>query len=320
MSGFIALHREAKEHPLFAGEAARFGAWFWMVATACWKPTRFSISGATITLERGQLCVSRAQLATAWGWSPSAVERFLTRLQTEQMIERATGQGRTIITICNYDKYQDFGEQPGQATGQATGQRSDSHRTTKEQGNKGTIEEEPNGSPSNAGDAGEDLFGGQLEGGKKPAAKSKPSAKVKRQPADPLPDWIPLPAWEGFLEMRKENGKSPTPRAIELLITKLEKLRSNGHDPGAVLDQSTLNNWTGIFELKDQANGNRNQNDWRSTAGNSGPTRVDGFTAAINEAVANSRSGAPAGEARRYDAGSGDGVGELRPARRAIVR
>lgn len=138
MSGFIVLHRDATEHPLLLGDAARFGAWFWLVAKACWKPTRFNLSGKLVTLERGQLCVSRAQLSAAWGMSPSAVERFLTRLETEQMIGRATGQGRTIITIENYDKYQVANEQTGQATGQATGQPPDSHRTTKEQGNKGT--------------------------------------------------------------------------------------------------------------------------------------------------------------------------------------
>src|SRR3546814_1895901 len=79
------------------------------------------------------------------------------------MIERATGQGRTIITICNYDKYQDIGEESGQATGQDTGQRPDSDRTTKEQGNHGTIvDEEANASPSTA------------RGARKPAKRKSP--------------------------------------------------------------------------------------------------------------------------------------------------
>lgn len=136
MSGFAALHREATEHPLFDGDVARFGAWFWLVANACWKSTKHDINGKIITLKRGQICVSRTRLAKAWGWSPSAVERFLTRLQTEQMIGRATGQGKSVITILNYEKYQDIKQETGQATGQATGQRSDSDRTTKEQGNQ----------------------------------------------------------------------------------------------------------------------------------------------------------------------------------------
>src|SRR3546814_16859305 len=75
----------------------------------------------------------RHQLAAEWGMSPSAVERFLTRLQTEQMIEQDTGQGRSIITICNYDKYQHAKKEAGQASGQVTGQGPDSHRTTNKQ-------------------------------------------------------------------------------------------------------------------------------------------------------------------------------------------
>jgi len=137
VTGFVALDRSALDHPLLK-DAERFRAWFWIVAKACWKPTPYDINGKIVPLERGQLCVSRAQLADAWGWSPSAVERFLVRLETEQMIGRATGQGRTIITVCNYGKYQDVEEKTGQAPEQSTGQRSDSDRTAKEQGNQET--------------------------------------------------------------------------------------------------------------------------------------------------------------------------------------
>ena len=146
MSGFAVIFREAKDHPLFAGDSARLGAWTWLVLAGCWKPTKFNIGGKVVELQRGQLCASRAQLAEAWGWKPSAVERFLVRLETEQMIGRETGQGRTVITICNYAKYQDVEAKAGQATGQDTGQPSDSHRTTKEQRNQETKDiPSPNG-------------------------------------------------------------------------------------------------------------------------------------------------------------------------------
>lgn len=257
MTGFVAAQRSLIEHHLFEGDASRLGAWVWLFLRAAWKPTPFDVSGKTITIERGQLCVSRAQLAKAWGWSPSAVERFLTRLQTEQMIERATGQGRTIITICNYDKYQSVDGKPGQATGQATGQRSDSDRTTKEQGNKETIEE-PNGS-------------------------SPPTPQHTRMRDWPeIPDWIPVDQWNAFIAMRKRKarGSMPTARAIELIIGKLDRWRASGQDPGAILDQSTEGQWTGIFELKEQENG-------RSGAGkSSGGSRVDrrdSYSRAIQE-------------------------------------
>lgn len=230
MSGFAVLYREATEHHLFVGDSARFGAWAWLVLKACWKPTKFNAGGTTITVERGQLCVSRSQLAAAWGWSPSAVERFLTRLQTEQMIERATGQGRSVITICNYDKYQDISEEAGQATGQGTGQRPDSDRTTKEQGNQGTIvDEEANASPSTA----------------------------RKRASFALPDWVPKDQWDAFVSMRNRIRKPMTDEAKKLAVGELAKLAEDGHPPGDVLNQSIFKSYSGLFPIKDQSNDGR---------------------------------------------------------------
>lgn len=145
MSGFFKLNREVFEHPLFKSDSRKLGAWVWLLGTACWKANRFNIRGHTVILQRGELCVSRSQLAAAWGWKLSAVERFLERLEAEQMIERQTGRGRTIVSICNYNKYQDFEELTGQATGQPAGQQPDRFRTAKEEGNQENMEE-PNGS------------------------------------------------------------------------------------------------------------------------------------------------------------------------------
>jgi hypothetical protein len=143
MAGYIKLWRDAFDHPLLRN-GDRFRAFMWLVSEACWKGTKFDVRGKTITLHRGQLCVSREQLADAWKWSPSAVERFLARLKTEQMIERSTGQGKSVITILNYDKYQDQENETGQPTEQQTGQKSDRNRTAKEEGKEGKKEEDNN--------------------------------------------------------------------------------------------------------------------------------------------------------------------------------
>ena len=139
--GWFKVHRMINDHPFFEGRIDRLGAFIWMLGEASHKPKRKEINGKIVTLERGQLVHSRAFMARAWGWSPSAVERFLTRLKTEQMIGQATGQGKRVITICNYDKYQDMGSLTGQATGQATGQRSDSDRTEPKERKKERIRE-----------------------------------------------------------------------------------------------------------------------------------------------------------------------------------
>lgn len=72
-----------------------------------------------------------------------------------------------------------------------------------------------------------------------------------------LPDWVPAEAWAGYVEMRKETLKKPlkTDRAINLAINTLARLRDDGNDPGAVLDQSTLNGWQGLFDVRVERRG-----------------------------------------------------------------
>ena len=143
MSGFIKLYRGWQDNPAL-GTAERKVAWIWLIEKAAWKDTVHDLMGKTSPILRGQICVSRSQLSKAWGWSGSAVERFLTRLETEQMIGRETGQGKTVITICNYGKYQDNDKETGQATGQQTGQEADKDRTTKERREEGKKEKNNN--------------------------------------------------------------------------------------------------------------------------------------------------------------------------------
>lgn len=142
MSGFVVLHRAAIDHHLFEKDPAKLGAWVWMIARACWKQTKFNIRGKTLMLERGQFCASVRQIAEELGWSKSAVDRFLSRLETETMIKREAGHGRLIITICNYAKYQDVPDVDRDKAGTETGTKLGQSWDIKEQGNKGTIEQE----------------------------------------------------------------------------------------------------------------------------------------------------------------------------------
>lgn len=67
-----------------------------------------------------------------------------------------------------------------------------------------------------------------------------------------LPDWVPADAWAGYVEMRKKAKKPMTERAQAMQIKALEKFRDAGHDIAAILDQSTANNWTDLYELKER--------------------------------------------------------------------
>lgn len=81
------------------------------------------------------------------------------------------------------------------------------------------------------------------------------SREEKNPPSPPkpvatLPDWVPVDAWNGYLELRKRKRAPLTERALSLAVKELEKLRGEGFDPGEVLDQSTLKGWVGLFPLK----------------------------------------------------------------------
>ena len=54
-----------------------------------------------------------------------------------------------------------------------------------------------------------------------------------------------------------------TKRAMELAVGKLADLMRSGHDPKAVLDQSTMNSWQGLFELKQSGGIRSNEPAWR---------------------------------------------------------
>jgi len=64
------------------------------------------------------------------------------------------------------------------------------------------------------------------------------------------PEWVPADLWEAWLEMRKKIRKPATRKAMELAVGHLLKLRNAGHSPAAVLEQSILNSWQGLFEPK----------------------------------------------------------------------
>jgi uncharacterized protein YdaU (DUF1376 family) len=78
-----------------------------------------------------------------------------------------------------------------------------------------------------------------------------PKGKDKDAPATlELPDWIPEDAWTAFVAMRKKIKAPLTDDAVRLAIDKLAKLMQAGHRPREVLEQSTLNSWRGLFEIR----------------------------------------------------------------------
>jgi hypothetical protein len=68
----------------------------------------------------------------------------------------------------------------------------------------------------------------------------------------PLPPLL-KDAIKDFMAMRKQAKKPMTDRAVELMLNKLEKLSGgNTKTKIAILEQSIVNGWTGVYPLKEE--------------------------------------------------------------------
>lgn len=100
----------------------------------------------------------------------------------------------------------------------------------------------------------------------------------KRDEVFVLPADIPQAEWDAFVEMRRMTKHPMTDHAKRLAINDLRTiLAKHGHPFADVLNQSTLNNWRGLFALKEERNGRTNSyRDGRSAWLNADGTGLGG--------------------------------------------
>ena len=63
-----------------------------------------------------------------------------------------------------------------------------------------------------------------------------------------IPDWIEPELWAAYLEMRKKIKRPMTDYAQRLAFRKLEGFRQKGHDVTAIIEESIMQSWQGLFE------------------------------------------------------------------------
>lgn len=79
-----------------------------------------------------------------------------------------------------------------------------------------------------------------------PAPIDKDIALEKHQ----LPEWVPVEVWKEFIVMRRKQKHPLTEHAKTLAIKRLAVLRFQGEDVRAVLEQSIMRGWCGLFDTK----------------------------------------------------------------------
>ena len=121
--GYIPISRAIFEHQLWREdrEFSRFEAWLDLIQMARFEDAMQYVGNRRILVKRGQILASFRFLSERWGWSTKKVGGFLNLLIADMMMSKETDKetGQTIVTVCNYDKYNPKAE--SQETPEETG-------------------------------------------------------------------------------------------------------------------------------------------------------------------------------------------------------
>jgi hypothetical protein len=106
--GWVKLHRQMFSNSLWLAEPfTKAQAWVDLFANANYEDSEFFVRGNKVKIKRGQIGWSEITMAKRWGWSRMKVRRYLKQLESDtQVIQQKIHKITTILTIINYDKYQ----------------------------------------------------------------------------------------------------------------------------------------------------------------------------------------------------------------------
>jgi hypothetical protein len=138
MIGWYAVQRGITAHHLFKGRPDRLAVWMWLMDNAVWKDTTHDVQGHTVSVARGSVCASSRHISLAVGVGHQVVRTSLKRFEDELMTNTKLTHGKSIISLCNFEKYQD----PNMNANTQPTQDQHKTNTQKEQGNKGTKKQE----------------------------------------------------------------------------------------------------------------------------------------------------------------------------------
>jgi len=136
-SGWSKIHRKLQENPLWLSETFTRGqAWVDLILLANHKVNSFRLRGVLLTISRGQVGYSQVALSGRWRWSRGKVRRFLNELETAQQIVQHKNNVTSLISIVNYEVYQDDDTASSTADSTPNGQQTDTNKNEENEKNQ----------------------------------------------------------------------------------------------------------------------------------------------------------------------------------------
>ena len=266
--GFICLWRSLLENPIWVNSKSEQKViLITLLLMASWKERKYDIYGDTIILNPGQFITSYSEIKKLTGKDISIrnVRTGIDRFEKLGFLTRQVTRRGTLVTIVNWDKYQDKNYEGDKATDieltsdrQATDKRltSDRHahkrtiqpsnQVTREPSNKNTSPLTPQ-----RGKEGENKKNLSPEWSELIASFAGKNEEL----AEALREWIAMRS-----EMAKMNKEVFGIRALKMALKSLHKI-SGGSELKAleIVNQGIEYSWKGFYPLRSSKRDRQNE-------------------------------------------------------------
>jgi hypothetical protein len=111
MEGWIKIHRQILENPIICKDSDYLSIWIYLLLNATHKEIPALFKGKKIILQPGQLITGRKSMSEKLKISESKIYRVINEYKSEQQIEQQTSNKNSLITILNWNKYQQSEQQ-----------------------------------------------------------------------------------------------------------------------------------------------------------------------------------------------------------------
>ena len=229
MEGWIKIHRKILDNPIICKDSDYLSVWIYLLLNATHKEIPALFKGKKIILQKGQLITGRKSMAKQLKISESKIYRIINEYKSEHQIEQQTSNQNSLITILNWDKYQQIEQQDEQPVN-----------------NQRTTSEQPVNTNKNVKN---DKNVKNVRNNIKKQIKTFEDVFEENQFSEDLEKTL-----KEFITMRKTINKPTTTRALELLIKSLNKLTNSEPEKIEILNQSIERSWQTVYPLKTDVN------------------------------------------------------------------
>lgn len=254
--GWIKLHRQLQDCCIWQKNEPfdSRSAWIDLLLSSTHKQKKMVVDNEVFLIERGSFMTSILKLSDKWKWSRGKVNRYLSFLESEHMIETKRTPKGTLVTIVKYEDFQgDYirrGTTVGTTDSTTVGTADDTtHRTTVSTSVDTTVDTAVGTQNNNV----KNIKNVNNDKNEKNVKKEKDITNVISQKKVYYPnDELLNDAFKEFLSMRNKIKKPLcTPRGITRIMNKINTLSGGDNDLAVkILNQSVDHCWQDVYELK----------------------------------------------------------------------